>query len=244
MSLARAARLRCYFQWSRKINRILIIEDDPAILKGLRENFIAEHYEVVSATDGDEGFRLAKMEPCDLILLDLILPGKNGAEICRDLRAGGNETPILMLTSKKEEIDKILGLELGADDYMTKPFSVRELNARIRAILRRPARLRKQIDEVSFADVHIDFRAQEATKGDQKLALSAREFDVLKFLIEHEGEVVTRNDLLNEVWGYEVYPNTRTVDNFILSLRKKIEDQPSKPSHLLTAHAVGYKFVI
>ena len=199
---------------------------------------------MLSATDGEEGFQLAKSEASDLIILDIMLPGKNGDEICRDLRAGGNETPILMLTSKKEEIDKIMGLEQGADDYMTKPFSLRELNARIRAILRRPARLRKQIDEATFADVHIDFRAQEATKGDKKLTLSAKEFDVLKFLIEHEGEVVTRNDLLNEVWGYEVFPNTRTVDNFILSLRKKIEDQPSNPSHLLTAHAVGYKFVI
>ena len=225
------------------MRRILIVEDDPAILKGLEASLGEEHYQVLSAMDGEEGYRLAREENIDLIILDVMLPGKNGDEICRDLRAEGVETPILMLTSKKEEMDKVLGLELGADDYMTKPFSVRELQARIRALLRRHKGARKDIDEYSFGDVHLDFKRQEAAKGGNPVKLSAKEYEILKYLIQHEGEVVTRNMLLDEVWGYEAYPATRTVDNYILSLRKKLEDDPSQPEHLFTAHASGYKFV-
>jgi DNA-binding response OmpR family regulator len=225
------------------VRRILIVEDDHAILKGLEDSLTEEHYQVISAMDGEEGFQLAQGENIDLIILDIMLPSKNGGEICRDLRAAGVQTPILMLTSKKEEIDKIMGLELGADDYVTKPFSIRELHARIRAVLRRPAVIKQEIEESSFGDVHIDFKKMEATKANHSLKLSAKEFEVLKYLIEREGEVVTRNALLDDVWGYKAFPSTRTVDNFILSLRKKIESQPSKPSHLLTAHTIGYKFV-
>ncbi|UCH09322.1 MAG: response regulator transcription factor [Fidelibacterota bacterium] len=220
-----------------------MVEDDHAILKGLEESLTEEHYEVKSAMDGAEGFQMAQGENIDLIILDIMLPSKNGDEICRDLRAAGVQTPILMLTSKQEEVDKVMGLELGADDYVTKPFSIRELQARIRALLRRPAAIRQEVHEATFGNVHIDFKKMVAIKGDKPLKLSAKEFEVLKYLIEREGEVVSRNALLDEVWGYEAFPSTRTVDNFILSLRKKIEDHPSKPSHLLTAHTVGYKFV-
>ena len=172
-----------------------------------------------------------------------MLPNKNGKEICRDLRSAGVQTPILMLTSKKQEADKVLGLEIGADDYMTKPFSLPELIARVKALLRRQAEIHSEISETHFGDVDIDFSKQEATKGKKKLKLSAKEFQLLKYFVEREGKVISRDTLLDEVWGYDVMPTTRTVDNYILSLRKKIEPVPSKPRHLLTVHTSGYKFV-
>ncbi len=225
------------------MRRILVIEDDPAIRKGLSSALQAEPYEVLTSADGEEGYQTAKKENVDLIILDLMLPRKNGQDICRDLRKEGISTPILMLTSKKQETDKVLGLELGADDYVTKPFSIRELLARIRALLRRKGELLKEIEEYSFGSVHIDFKKLEASRNGKPLKLTAREFNVLKFLIQHEREAVTRDMLLDEVWGYESYPDTRTVDNFVLSLRKKIETDPSDPKHLLTIPTVGYKFV-
>ncbi|MFC1547210.1 response regulator transcription factor [Candidatus Neomarinimicrobiota bacterium] len=225
------------------MKRILIVEDDPAILTGLKASLEEEHYQVTSAMDGEEGYALAKGENLDLIILDVMLPHKNGDEICRDLREEGVETPILMLTSRKEEMDKVLGLEMGADDYVTKPFSVRELRARIRALLRRHTGLKQEVEETTFGDVHLDFKKMEASKGDEAVALSAKEYEIVKFFVQHEGEVVTRNMLLDEVWGYEAFPTTRTVDNYILTLRKKLETDPSKPAHFLTTHAAGYKFV-
>ncbi|MBX2990128.1 MAG: response regulator transcription factor [Bacteroidetes bacterium] len=222
---------------------ILIVEDDASIRKGLEDALTAEHFTVVSATDGVKGYTMAKRENIDLIILDLMLPEKNGQEVCRDLRKEGINTPIIMLTSKKQEMDKVLGFELGADDYVTKPFSIRELIARIHALLRRKWELKKDIDEYAFGSVEIDFKKQEATKNSKSIKFSAREFEILKYFIQHEGEVVTREMLLNDVWGYENYPTTRTIDNFILSLRKKIEDNHSKPRHLLTIHTSGYKFV-
>ena len=225
------------------MKRILIVEDDPAILTGLKASLEEEHYEVIAAMDGEEGYELAKGGGPDLIILDVMLPRKNGDEICRDLRADGVATPILMLTSKKEEMDKVLGLELGADDYVTKPFSVRELHARIRALLRRQTGLMQEIEELTFGDVHLDFKKMEARKGDTEVQLSAKEYEIVKYFAQHEGEVVTRNMLLDEVWGYEAFPSTRTVDNYILTLRKKLEDDPSNPTHFLTTHAAGYKFV-
>ena len=225
------------------MKQILVVEDDPAILKGLVRSLEEEHYEVISATDGEHGYRLGKRENIDLIILDIMLPEKNGQEVCRDLRKDGVNTPILMLTSKTEEMDKVLGLELGADDYVTKPFSIRELHARIKALLRRRAELRKEIDEYTFGAVHADFRKQEASRKGKALKLSAMEFRILKYFVQREGEVVTREMLLDDVWGYEEFPTTRTVDNYVLSLRKKIEGNPSKPKHLLTVHTAGYKFV-
>lgn len=222
---------------------VLVVEDDPSIMRGLVDALTQEHFTVLSADDGERGYQMAKRENIDLIILDLMLPKKNGEEVCRDLRKDGVSTPILMLTSKKEETDKVLGLELGADDYVTKPFSLRELLSRIKALLRRKVELKKEIDEYTFGNVHVDFKKQEAVKNKRPLKLSAKEFEVLKYFIQHEGEVVTRDMLLDEVWGYETFPTTRTVDNYILSLRKKIEDDPSKPKHLLTIHTAGYKFV-
>ncbi len=226
------------------MKKILIIEDDAAIAKGLEEALKGEGYAVASARDGEAGFALAAERTYNVIILDVMLPRKNGIDICRDLRKKGIDTPILMLTSRKEETDKVLGLELGADDYMTKPFSIRELEARIRALLRRhTTKKREETDECSFGDVKMNFRRQEATKGGKPLKLSAREFSIVKFFVQREGEVITRDMLLDSVWGYTSYPTTRTVDNYILSLRKKIENDPAKPRHFLTMHTSGYKFV-
>ncbi|MBL7129654.1 MAG: response regulator transcription factor [Ignavibacteria bacterium] len=225
------------------MKRILIIEDDPAVLKGLKDSLQEEHFEVLTEEDGELGYREAKKENIDLIILDLMLPSKNGIDICKDLRKGGVNTPILMLTVKKEEVDKVLGLEIGADDYVTKPFSIRELIARVKALLRRKGDLKKEIEEYSFGNISVDFKKQEAFKKKELIELSATEFKILKHFIQREGEIVTRDQLLDDVWGYDNFPTTRTVDNHILALRKKIEDDPSHPIHILTFHKAGYKFV-
>ncbi len=225
------------------MKQIFLIEDDPAILKGLTVGLESENYRVRSASDGETGYNLCKNENADLIILDIMLPSKNGLEICSDLRKSGVNTPIIMLTSKKEEIDKVLGLEMGADDYMTKPFSIRELLARIKAILRRKSEIALSIDEFSFDEIFLDFNKMEASRNGRHIKLSSLEFKILKYLIEKEGMVVSRDKLLDDVWGYETFPTTRTVDNYILSLRKKIEKNPSAPLHILTIHKSGYKFV-
>ena len=225
------------------MKKILIIEDDPAILNGLEETFKEEHFDVSTVMSGQMGYEKAREGVYDIIILDLMLPEKNGIDICKDLRKEGVSTPILMLTAKKEEIDKVIGLEIGADDYVTKPFSIRELVARVKALLRRPQEIRPEVEEYSFSNVHLDFRKQEAKRGTQSIELSVMEFKVMKYFIQREGEVIERNKLLDEVWGYENYPSTRTVDNLILNLRKKIEDDHSNPKHLLTIHGAGYKFV-
>jgi DNA-binding response OmpR family regulator len=225
------------------MKKILIVEDDQAILKGLITSIESAGYNIVSASDGEEGFKLGKTLKIDLIILDVMLPNKDGFEICSDLRKERINTPILMLTSKREEIDKVLGLEIGADDYMTKPFSVRELLSRIKAILRRKNEIITSIDEYSFDNINLDFKKMEAIKNSRLIKLSALEFKILKYLIEREGEVVSRNKLLDDVWGYEAFPTTRTVDNYILSIRKKIENNPAEPVHILTVHKSGYKFV-
>mgnify|MGYP001332648568 FL=1 len=225
------------------MKKILIIEDDPAIRTGLNESLSKEGYTITDADSGDKGYALAHSDNFDLILLDLILPIKDGVEICKDLRSEGVKTPIIMVTSRKEEIDKILGLEIGADDYVTKPFSIRELLARVKALIRRSTYEPGDIEEVAFADLKINFKKQEMFKGTKPVKLSATEYRILHYFIDHEGEVISRDKFLDEVWGYDSYPTTRTVDNYILSLRKKIEDDPSDPRHLLTAHKVGYKFV-
>ena len=226
----------------RTVYSILLIEDDPSIARGLRISLEAEHYEVVHHTDGDKGYYAAQTRHFDVILLDLILPGKNGEDICVGLRAKGNATPILMLTSKKDEVDRVMGLDIGADDYVTKPFSLPELHARIRALLRRPPELKLELDTYAFGDVFVDLKRTEVWKNGALVQLSKKEMDLLHYFIAHEGEVITRDMLLDHVWGYETYPVTRTVDNFILALRKKLEDDPRNPAHLLTVPTVGYKF--
>ena len=225
------------------MKKILIIEDDPATLAGLEETLKEEHFEVMGVLSGSLGYEKATTGKFDLIILDLILPDLNGIEICKNIRNKGVGTPILMLTSRKEEMDKVLGLELGADDYVTKPFSVKELVARVKALLRRQSELIKDIEEYSFGDIYVNFKSYEMRNGDKDIQISSMELKILKYLVIHEGEVIERNKLLDEVWGYENFPSTRTVDNFILSLRKKIEDDPSKPTHLLTVFGAGYKFI-
>lgn len=225
------------------MKKILVIEDDPAIQKGLEESLKIDGYNILTSSDGEEGYKKAKKEKVDLILLDIMLPNKNGIDICRDLRRDKIETPILMLTSKKEEMDKVLGLEIGADDYVTKPFSIRELHARIKALLRRSTEVVSEIEELSFGKVHVDFKKHEVIKNKKKIEMTVMEYKILKYFAQREGEVVTREMLLDEVWGFENYPTTRTVDNFILSLRKHIEENPSLPKHLITIHKAGYKFI-
>ena len=223
---------------------ILVVEDDRSILRGLKDNLELESHHVITAMDGESGYRLVTEEKPDLILLDLMLPKMSGYELCRKLREIGLTTPILMLTARGEEADCVLGLDIGADDYVTKPFSIRELLARIRALLRRAYPPESVLpDELRFADVVVDFRRFEASKGDTELELTRKEFGVLRLLAARAGEVVTRDELLSEVWGFENYPTTRTVDNHIAGLRAKLEANPAEPRHVLTVHRVGYKFV-
>jgi len=225
------------------MSRILVVEDDAAILRGLKDNLAAESYEVVTAADGAEGLRLSQEREPDLIILDLMLPKLSGYEICRKLRDQGSHVPILMLTARGDEADRILGLDIGADDYVGKPFSVRELLARVRALLRRSDPQKAPLDQLTFGDVVMDFLRYEARKKGQPVEMTPKEFGVLRYLAVRAGQVVQRQMLLEEVWGYENYPTTRTVDNHIASLRAKLEDDPAEPRHLLTVHGVGYKFV-
>lgn len=225
------------------MKKILIIEDDEALLKTLTTSLEIENFKVISSTDGEKGLQLACQEKIDLIVLDVVLPSLSGTEICRSLRTKGAMTPIIMLTGqKKEEIDRVLGLELGADDYITKPFGIKELIARIKAVLRRTIPEAVELEEYFFGDVYINFKKQIATKRKKDLYLTAKEFGLLSLLISHDGEVVSREKILNEVWGYDKFPTTRTVDTFIHNLRQKIEDNPAKPSHLITVPWSGYKF--
>jgi DNA-binding response OmpR family regulator len=225
------------------VTRVLIVEDDPAILRGLKDNLEAESYEVVTAADGEAGYRLIAEQEPDLVILDLMLPRMSGYEVCRRAREDGNTTPILMLTARGEETDRVLGLDLGADDYVTKPFSVRELLARVRAIVRRAHPPKPLPDVLSFDDVVVDFRRYEAHKAGQRIEMTRKEFGVLQYLAARSGEVVRRDELLEDVWDYKNYPTTRTVDNHVLSLRAKLEEEPAAPRHLITVHGVGYKFV-
>jgi DNA-binding response OmpR family regulator len=225
------------------MSRILVVEDDAAILRGLADNLAFESYEVLTATDGEVACSLIRERKPDLIILDLMLPRLSGYEVCRRVRAEGLMTPIVMLTARNEEADRVLGLDLGADDYVSKPFSVRELMARVRALLRRTQASKPAPDELRFDDVVVDFRRYEARKGAALLEMTRKEFGVLRYLASRGGEVVSRDELLNEVWGYEAMPTTRTVDNHIASLRAKLEENPAQPRHLQTVHGIGYKWV-
>ena len=226
------------------MSRIIVIEDDRAILRGLKDNLEFESYEVLTATDGEQGYRLIREHHPDLIVLDLMIPKMDGYELCRKVRSDGMAVPILMLTARSEEMDRVHGLDIGADDYVTKPFSVPELLARIRAILRRAQPPTALPENLRFDDVFVDFTCFDARKAGQVLKLSRKEFGVLRLLAARIGKVITRNDLLDEVWGHESFPTTRTVDNHIASLRAKLEDDPSEPRHLITVHGVGYKLVV
>lgn len=222
---------------------ILIVEDDPAVSAGVKASLESEGYNVTSAVDGEEGLNASLSNELSLIVLDVMLPSMSGLEICMKLRNQGISTPIILLTARSEETDKLLGFELGADDYVTKPFSTKELLARIRAILKRRLAIQGNFDYYEFDDVTVNFKNMETIKAGKPIKLSLKEYELLKFFIHHTDEVVSRNKLLDEVWGYEVFPTTRTVDNFVMMLRKKIETNPAIPKHIQTIHSAGYKFV-
>ena len=224
--------------------KILIIEDEEDLAKGLKLNLEDEGYKVDWASEGSEGLHKAFEDTPDLIILDIMLPKKNGLEVCQELRQKNINIPIIMLTAKGEEIDKVIGLELGADDYMTKPFSIRELLARIKVQLRRE-KTEERIASKSFrfGDMEVDFAHFKVRRNDKDLKLTSLEVEILRFMIDRRGEVVTRDDLLDKIWGYEKFPTTRTVDNHILKLRKKIEKDPSNPRYILSVYGGGYRFV-
>jgi DNA-binding response OmpR family regulator len=225
------------------MSRILIVDDEPALLRGLSDNLKRELHEVFTATDGEAGYRLVKEKKPDLVILDLMLPKLSGYEVCRQMRSEGMATPILMLTARGEETDRVVGLDMGADDYVTKPFSVRELLARVRALLRRTQTTSMPtIDQLTIDNVTIDFRKYEAWKSGNPIDLTRREFQLLQALASRPGEVVTRDELLNQVWGLDSYPTTRTIDNHIAGLRAKLERNPNEPCHILTLRGVGYKW--
>jgi DNA-binding response OmpR family regulator len=221
---------------------IAIIEDDESVRRSLTLNLELEGFKVVTAGDGEEGILLVNEAHPDLILLDVMMPKKDGLQACKEIRGAGISTPLILLTARSAEVDKVLGLDLGADDYLAKPFGMLELIARVKALIRR-THSTKEVDEVKFDDVVIDFKAYRAARADQPLELSAREYRLLRYLVAKRGSVVTRDELLDEVWGYNSYPSTRTVDNHIARLRQKIEDNVEEPKHILTVHGVGYKFV-
>lgn len=220
---------------------ILIVEDEEQMRLGLRDNLEFENYTVDMAADGKAGWEKITSNQYDLILLDVMMPGKSGFEICRDARSHNIKTPILMLTAKGEEIDRVLGLELGADDYITKPFSVRELMARIKAVLRRAAP--EGSKKLLLGNLTINFDTYEAYRNNEPVPMTHKEFEILHFLIKHKNETVERDTLLSEIWGYDTMTTTRTVDNFILKLRQKIEEDPARPRHILTVHGLGYKYI-
>jgi len=224
------------------MDNILIVEDDKAILKALKDDLEYEGYKVSAAMDGKEGLKLALESDFQIIILDILLPGLTGLEVCKKLRESGKNTPILMLTAAKtEEIDKVLGLELGADDYVTKPIGSRELVARVKAILRRTNKDTEEPDQYVFGDVSVNFSSHDISRAGKKIHLTALEFRLLKFLIENRGRVVTRDDILQSAWD-DAIVSPRTIDPHIVHLRKKIEDNPEAPKHIISLRGVGYKF--
>jgi DNA-binding response OmpR family regulator len=221
---------------------IAVIEDEELIRKSLVMNLELEGFKVLTASDGEEGVTLINQQKPDLIIMDVMMPRKDGLQACREIRMAGVSTPLILLTARSSEVDKVLGLDLGADDYLAKPFGMLELIARVKALLRRIQRV-TSIDEIKFSDVVVDFKAYRALKNQSPIELSAREYRLLRYLVSKQGSVVTRDELLDEVWGYNSYPTTRTVDNHIARLRQKIETNIDEPQHILTVHGVGYKFV-
>jgi two-component system alkaline phosphatase synthesis response regulator PhoP len=226
-----------------RVKRVLLIEDEPGLVLTLTDRLKSEGYEVGTAADGPAGLERATREAWDVILLDVMLPGSSGFDVCRDLRQRSISTPIIMLTARGQIVDKVLGLKLGADDYLTKPFDMLELMARIEVQLRRASSTQSGAVPYHFGDISVDFRKAQVLKNGVEVELSAREFLLLKYFIEHREATLTRDELLNEVWGYQSMPNTRTVDVHVAWLRQKIEPNPRNPQYVLTQHGLGYKFV-
>ena len=227
----------------RAVRRVLVVEDDDAMAAALRDGFELEGYDVRVERDGEAGLAAIREDPPDVVLLDVMLPRKSGLDVLKELRSEGAEVPILMLTAKGQEIDKVLGLKLGADDYVTKPFGFLELIARVEALLRRTGRRKTSAGEFVFGDVRVDMARQAVWKGQEPLDLSPREFELLRYLIEHRGKVVRRDELLDAVWGYDRAPLTRTIDVHVAKLRRKVEDDPGNPAFIVTVHRVGYRFL-
>lgn len=223
------------------MKKILIVEDEEAMQLGLGNNLKYDGYEVDIASDGDEGLDKIKKNKYNLIILDVMLPKLSGFDVCKIVRSEGVKTPIIMLTAKNEEIDKVLGLEIGADDYITKPFSLREFLARVRAALRRGDN--DSSDIIIIGKITVDFNSYNATENDQSINFSSKEFDILHYLWNHKNKTVSRDELLSKVWGENVYTTSRTIDNFILKLRQKIEDNPNDPKKIITIHGIGYKLL-
>jgi DNA-binding response OmpR family regulator len=224
--------------------KILIVEDEVSMLNGLRDNLEFEGYEPETAEDGNSALHMILNNYYDLILLDVMLPKMSGFDVCKSARSKNIKTPIIMLTAKGEEIDKVLGLEIGADDYITKPFSLRELLARIKAALRRSNIDKERPDSAVVGRLKLDFKTYNAWENEQSVALTHKEFEILKYLWDKKNETISRNELLEKVWGYEQDITTRTIDNFILKLRHKIEENPSHPKYILTVHGIGYKLIV
>ena len=223
--------------------KLLLVEDEPGLVMTLTDRLLAEGYEVESVGEAPAALDRATSGGYDAILLDVMLPGGNGFDVCRTLRQRGIQTPILMLTARGQVVDRVVGLKLGADDYLVKPFDMAELLARIEALLRRVPAAALTADSCRFGDVAVDFRRAEVTKAGRRVELSAREFKLLRYFVEHSGATISRDELLNEVWGYNAMPSTRTVDVHVAWLRQKLETNPRHPEHLLTVHGLGYKFV-
>ncbi len=225
------------------MTNILLVEDELGLVLTIADRLRSEGYQVATATDGEEGFERASTEPFDLLILDVMLPRKTGFDVCRDLREQGYSMPILMLTARGQTADKVLGLKTGADDYLTKPFDMLELLARIEALLRRPPVAAPATGkQLVFGDVKVDQKSTEVTRAGEHVQLSALEFQLLVYFIEHNGETLTRQKLLNEVWGYRAVQSTRTVDVHVAWLRQKLEPDAKKPQYILTVHGIGYKF--
>ena len=223
--------------------RILLVEEEAGLRLTLTHRLASEGYEMASAADGDEGYRRAAGERYDLVILDVMLPGRSGFDVVRDLRQKGVDVPVLMLTARGQVADRVVGLKLGADDYLTKPFEMAELLARVEARVRRGEGSTAGRESYRFGPVNVDFRKTEVERDGLPLELSAKEFHLLRYFIEHRGATVTRNELLDAVWGYDAMPTTRTVDVHVAWLRKKVEPQPRHPQFILTVHGIGYKFV-
>jgi DNA-binding response OmpR family regulator len=223
--------------------KILIVEDEPNMVAGLRDNFEFEGFEVLTALDGVQGLERALKESPDLVVLDVMMPRMSGLDVCKQLKAKRPSIPIIMLTARGQEVDKVVGLELGADDYVTKPFSIRELLARVKAVLRRSQTLPKDQDRYTFGDVEVNLRSYRVLRGGNSVEFSSKEFELLKHFLCHSGETLSRDRLLEEVWGYDKFPTTRTVDAHIVRLRQKLEPVPDQPQFFLTVHGVGYRFV-
>jgi DNA-binding response OmpR family regulator len=223
--------------------RILLVEDEPKMQRGLRDNLEFEGHKVTVQGDGSSGLQTLLHESFDLVILDVMLPQMSGFDVVRKLREKGNRTPILMLTAKGEEIDKVLGLELGADDYVTKPFSLRELIARVNALLRRAVPPGAADTMMTLGNITVNFASYSGSKDGKEFSMTSKEFEILKYLWQHRNETVSRDDLLTNVWGYDESVSTRTVDNFVLKIRQKIEDDPAHPKIVITIHGTGYKLI-